>query len=112
MRTIENEDKLISAAAYLFFIPALYIILTDKRKVGFNAHHAAQALLLWIVFAAVMVLLRFFLGLASDYFYYPLLYFKYLVTLLYIGLVLFLAGKCIYGRSFELPFLGAVVKYL
>lgn len=109
---VENKDKLISAAAYLFFIPALYIILTDKRKVSFNAQHAAQALLLWIVFTCVMISSRFLLGLVDDFFYFPLLYFKYLVTFLYLGLLLYLAGKSIYGKVYQLPYLGAVAKHL
>jgi len=104
MEQIENEDKLLSASAYLFFIPSLFIILTDKRKVDFNAFHAAQALLVWLAFIAVMVLFRVLLGYIWPSVYFPLVYFKRLISLAFGGYMLYCAGKAIYGDQYSIPY--------
>ena len=41
-------DKLTAAAAYLLFIPALYIILTGRRENEYLTLHASQALFYWM----------------------------------------------------------------
>ena len=52
-------DKVFAASAYLFGVPALYIILTEHRKNKFLGGHGARAFLLWLTFIAVFFALRF-----------------------------------------------------
>ena len=47
------NDRLLASSAYLFGIPALYIVLTDNHKKGFVGAHGARAFLLWVLFFAV-----------------------------------------------------------
>ncbi|MBN2058334.1 MAG: hypothetical protein JW782_06025 [Candidatus Saganbacteria bacterium] len=44
------KDSILVASAYLFGIPALYIVLTDLRKKEYIGFHGGQALLLWCCF--------------------------------------------------------------
>lgn len=46
--------------SYLFFVPSLYVILTDKRKSDYNALHAAQAFTFWGAFIMFYLLTRSF----------------------------------------------------
>lgn len=46
-------------SAYLFGIPALYIVLSDCRKREYAGYHGAQAFLLWAIFFMVFFTLRF-----------------------------------------------------
>lgn len=52
-------DKVFAASAYLFGVPALYIILTEHRKKKFLGEHGARAFLLWLTFIFVFFALRF-----------------------------------------------------
>lgn len=47
-----------AACSYLFFVPALYLILSDKRKTQYAALHAAQALVLWCAITVVFIGMR------------------------------------------------------
>ncbi len=44
------SDRILIATAYLFGIPALYIVLTDARKKKYVGGHGAQAFFTWIIF--------------------------------------------------------------
>ena len=104
---IANEDKLLAAGAYAFFIPSLYIILTEKRKNKFLAFAAAQSLLLWVAYTITVIILRVLLNLIWMFSYVP--FIDHLVMLLKIGMwgyALFLAGKAIYGKTVRIPYLS------
>ena len=48
-------DRINAALSYAFFFPALYIILTEKRKKEYLALHSSQALFYW-VFSFILLL--------------------------------------------------------
>ena len=70
---ISNEDKMLCGAAYAIGIPALYIILTEKRKAKFTGFHGTQALFLWIGIVISWIVLRVFLDLIWNIVYLPFL---------------------------------------
>jgi hypothetical protein len=47
------NDRILASSAYLFGIPALYIILTANRKKPYVGQHGARAFFLWVFFLAV-----------------------------------------------------------
>ena len=57
------NDRLLVSAAYLFGIPALYIVLTDDRKKSYVRDHAARAFLLWVLFFIIFFSIRFVIDL-------------------------------------------------
>jgi len=57
-KELKLTDKILIAASYVFAFPSLYMILSEKRKDRQLAFHAAQALLLWLLIAALLVILR------------------------------------------------------
>ena len=67
---VKLEDKLFAACSYMFFVPALFIALTDKRKFTYEATHAAQAILLWIAIAASYIIIRIVYSLLSGFWYF------------------------------------------
>ncbi len=72
MEYTKNEDKLLAAASYVFFIPSLYIILTEKRGIKFLSFAAAQSLVLWIPYIIFLVMLRIILNLIWSLIYLPI----------------------------------------
>ncbi|MDQ7824495.1 MAG: DUF4870 domain-containing protein [Candidatus Eremiobacteraeota bacterium] len=52
---IKQEDKLFAALSYPLFLPALFLIFTDKKNVHFCRYHGWQGLF----FGLAMVLLGF-----------------------------------------------------
>ncbi len=65
------NDKLLAASAYFFGIPALYIVLTEKRKDEFVGAHGAAALFLWVRIFTVFFLLRLLVDLVWRFRYVP-----------------------------------------
>ena len=56
-------ERLTAASGYLLFIPALYVILTEKRKNEYLAINASQALFFWTFSFVLLVAIR----MAVDY---------------------------------------------
>jgi len=103
----------LSAAAYLFFFPSLYIILTDKRRIKLLAFHAAQALLLWIMAALALVLLRSLLNLIWVLIYLPWL--DFIASILRLGLfayIFFCGIKALNGEKYEIPWISKAAEAL
>ena len=65
------KDKLLAAAAYVFWIPSLYIVLTEKRKEEFLGQHGARALFLWVKIFIAFFALRFLVNLIWRLAYLP-----------------------------------------
>lgn len=65
------KNKTLAAAAYVFFIPSLYIVLTGRRKSEFVGFHGGQALVLWVFIFFFFFLARFLVNLAWLFFYIP-----------------------------------------
>jgi len=112
-QAIENEDKILAAMAYAFFIPSLYIILTDKRKVKFASYAAAQSLFLWLSYLVIFILLRILYDLICSVFYFP--FIETLFTMIKLAMwtyALFLASKAIYGENERIPFISNLADKL
>ncbi|MBU0573195.1 MAG: hypothetical protein KKH83_01810 [Candidatus Margulisbacteria bacterium] len=54
---ISIEDRIFAGISYLF-IPALYALISEKRKVRLVSHHAAHALFFWSTIFGLWVLMR------------------------------------------------------
>jgi len=52
-------DRVNAALSYAFFFPALYIILTEKRKKEYLALHSSQALFYWVFSFVLLVAVRY-----------------------------------------------------
>ncbi|MFC1511289.1 hypothetical protein ACFL5U_02775 [Candidatus Margulisiibacteriota bacterium] len=65
--------KIAAASAYIFGIPALYIILTENRRTNYVRQHGEQAFYMWLVFFAVFFTLRFLINLLWSIKYAPAL---------------------------------------
>jgi len=70
---IELREKMLSSAAYLFGVPALYIILTEMRKKEYAGYHGRQAFLLWAAFIVIFFGLRLLVNLVWSFYYVPYL---------------------------------------
>jgi uncharacterized membrane protein len=98
------SDKLLAVFAYLFWIPALYIVLSEKRREKFVGFHGGQALILWTVIFLIFFAVRLLVNLVWGFFYVP--YLEALEILTGAGLygyALYCGWRCWRGRSFELP---------
>ena len=107
-----NEDRVLAGAAYAVGIPAIYIIMTEKREKGFVGKHGVQAFFYWIgvmvVWIGLRILLKFF---DSIGIYFALLdslssiiVFALWVYALYCGF------RAYMGETFEVPFVSDFVK--
>ena len=53
------KDRILVTSAYIFGIPALYIVLTGYRKQEYLGHHGAQAFYLWCLYFIIFFAWRF-----------------------------------------------------
>lgn len=109
---VPQENRLLAATSYAVGIPALYIILTEKRNDKFLFYHGSQALFLWIGIIVAWILLRVLLDMLWSIIYIPFL--SPLVSL--VGLVLWVyALYCGYkaygGEYFEIPYISDITKH-
>jgi uncharacterized membrane protein len=59
---ITGDDRIIAGFSYAVGFPAIYIILSEKRKDAFVGFHGAQALFLWIGIMVIWIGLRVLLN--------------------------------------------------
>ena len=59
---VKIKDKILAAIAYAFGVPALYLILSSKRKDEFLRHHGDQAFFLWVMILVLFFFFRFIGG--------------------------------------------------
>ncbi|MBI5701192.1 hypothetical protein HZC34_05030 [Candidatus Saganbacteria bacterium] len=107
MEKIKTQERLLSACAYLFFVVALYIILTDKRKIKYDAYNAAQALLLWLSYLLIFIALRIIYALLSGIHYF--IFYDMLVKLAYIlmfAYVFYIAYSTYNEKEFYIPYIS------
>ena len=108
-----TNEKLLIASAYIFGIPSLYIILTDKRKNKSTAFHATQALLFWIAIFILYFVLRLFVDLIWTYYYTVLL--DWLINLIVFGSWIYLINlgfNAYLGKAFDVPYISDLAKKL
>jgi len=104
--TIKDEDKILCAFSYAIGIPALYIMLTDKRKDKFTGYHGTQSLFLWIAYLVIWIVLWVLLGLILDIVYIPALEAAVkLVCLVMWVYALYCAYRAYMGETFSIPYI-------
>ena len=98
------NDKIFVSSAYLFGIPALYIVLTERKKEDYLGAHGQQAFWLWIWFLIIFFSLRFFINLIWGFFYIPYLEkSEVLAAFLLGGYAVFCAYRSFKGVKFTIP---------
>jgi len=96
--------KILSASAYLFGIPALYIILTVQKKDDFVRRHGSQAFLLWISFFVIFFVIRMAIDWLWSRAYVPGLAWLEIAAVFLIGCyAVFCAWRTMLGREFKIP---------
>jgi len=86
-----TKTKILAASAYLFGIPALYIVLALGKKDRELAEHGSRAMFLWCGYFLIFFGLRFLINFIWRFRYLPALEW------LEIAVVLFLAGHAIFS---------------
>ena len=98
------NDRLLVASAYLFGIPALYIVLTDNRKMGYIGYHGSRAFILWVLFFVIFFTARFFIDLVWSTEFIPGLEIIEQVLVLVMGAYAIFCGfRSFRGKNFRIP---------
>ncbi len=98
------RDKTLAAAAYILWVPSLYIVLTEKRRDPFVGPHGSQALLLWTFFFVIFFLLRYLVNLIWSYSYIPYLDLVEVAGAAAMGIYAIYCGwRCYRGQAFRIP---------
>ena len=106
---VNTNDRLLGAAAYVTFLPALaFLLLKQFQRRNFIRFHARQSIFFWILVAAVIGL-----GLLVSTFGFLLVW---MVTGILVVLALFLTWlvlsiKALQGEWFHLPGVGALAEH-
>ena len=99
------NDRLTVAFAYLFGIPALYLVLTDDKKKGYVSYHVRQAFFLWVLFFLAFFGIRYLIDLIWRIRYIPFLSgLEILAAGLMAGYAIFCAYSAFAGKDFKAPF--------
>ncbi|PIS30618.1 hypothetical protein COT42_02650 [Candidatus Saganbacteria bacterium CG08_land_8_20_14_0_20_45_16] len=99
--SVATKDKFWAATAYLFGVPALYLVLTRPVGVGFVGYHAKQAFYLWLYYALIGLGLKLFVHWIWLYWFVPGL--ETLSNLIFLAMfcyAAFCAGRVLMGRTF------------
>ena len=59
---MSGDDRMLAGFSYAVGFPAIYIILSEKRKDAFVGYHGAQAMFLWIGIMVLWIGMRVFLN--------------------------------------------------
>jgi len=95
---------MLSALAYIFWIPSLYIVLTEKRKEEFVGFHGGQALLLWTAIFILFFAVRFLVNLLWSVFYIPYLdLLEVLAGAVMWGYAVYCGYRSFRGQTFKIP---------
>lgn len=96
--------RILSASAYLFGIPALYIVLTVKQKDDFARRHGSQAFLLWVSFFVIFFMIRMIIDWLWSRAYVPGLAWFEIVAVVFMGCyAVYCAWRSLLGREFKIP---------
>ena len=85
-------DRLLVASAYIFGWPALYIVLSNKRKSRYVGLQGEQAFMLWLMMVVFFLALRFLINLLWSIKYTPQLEIVELVVLSLMGIYVLYRG--------------------
>ncbi len=57
-----GDDRLLAGFSYAVGFPAIYVILSEKRKDAFVGYHGAQAMFMWIGIMVLWIGIRVFMN--------------------------------------------------
>lgn len=98
------NDKIFASTAYLFGVPALYLVLTEHKKEPYLGFHGQQAFQLWVWFFVIFFTLRFFINFIWSFFYIPYLEkMEVLASLIMGGYAIYCAYRSFKGEKFIIP---------
>ena len=98
------KDRLMSASAYLFGIPALYIILTEHKRKKFLGYHGPQAFYLWLAYFVIFFGVRYLIDRVwANNYIAGLNVIENLVLFLLGGYTLYCAYRAVTGQIFRIP---------
>jgi len=101
---ISKKDKRLAAASYLFGVPALWVVLTERKDKGFLYFHGEQAFYLWLRFFIAFFALRLLITLIWRIVYVPYLDFvETLLAGLMAGYAVYCGYRSLLGRTFYFP---------
>ncbi len=107
-----NDDRILAGFAYAAGFPAIYIILSEKRKDAFVGYHGTQAMFMWIgilvAWIGVRVLLNF---LDSVGIYFALLDSLSSIFIFALWIYALYCGFRAYnGDYFDIPYVTELAK--
>ena len=107
-----HEDRVLAGAAYAVGIPAIYIIMTEKRKDEFVGMHGVQAMFYWVGLMVAWIGLRVFLSLLDSIgIYFALLdSLSSLAVFLLWVYALYFGFRAYMGETFEIPYVSDLAK--
>jgi uncharacterized membrane protein len=103
METSKN-DRTLAAASYLLGVPALWVVLTERKEKGFIYLHGEQAFYLWLRFFIAFFALRLLITLLWRIVYVPYLdLFETLLVVLMAGYAAYCGYRSFLGKMFDFP---------
>jgi uncharacterized membrane protein len=109
---MSGDDRVLAGFAYAVGFPAIYIILSEKRKDAFVGFHGAQAMFLWIAILVLWIGIRVFLNLLDS----VGIYFAILDSLSSLAIFgmwvfsLYCGFKAYMGDYFDIPYITELTK--
>ena len=98
------KERFFSAFAYIFGIPALYVVLTKVRAKRYLGFHGAQAFVLWATFIVCFFALRYIINMIWSQQYIERLEVVEIIAVVLMGLYLVLcAYRALIGVTFKIP---------
>jgi len=93
-------QRILAASAYLFGIPAIYIVLTEQQRKSFVRYHADRALVLWLIGFGVFFSLRMLIDFIWSKNYLPgLIYLEWTFSVLLCCYLVFCAIRALLGED-------------
>lgn len=98
-----QNSRLLVALAYIFWIPSLYIVLSEKRKEEFVGFHGGQAFLLWLVIFVAFFATRGLVNFIWSFYYWPYLdWLEILVAFVLWGYAVYCGIRSYQGINFKI----------
>ncbi|MFC1767914.1 hypothetical protein ACFLZ2_05165 [Candidatus Margulisiibacteriota bacterium] len=109
---ISHDDRVLTGAAYAVGVPAIYIIMTEKRNDPFVGAHGVQALFYWVAIMVLWVGVRVLLGFFDSIgIYFALLDSLSSIAIFVLWVYALYSGFRAYmGETFDIPIISGIAK--
>jgi uncharacterized membrane protein len=107
-----GDDRILAGFSYAAGFPAIYIILSEKRRDPFVGYHGAQAMFMWIGIMITWIGLRVFLNLL-DSVGISFAFLDSLASLAVFGLwvyAIYCGFRAYNGDYFDIPYITELTK--